>query len=105
LKPTDALVLSPAKTGSGFMGDVIPGYARPDISGLAHPGLNSIAAPRLVAPDIHGESSQRDFAYTLGRATQQIVGRAWTAAFSTVTRSHPPHAGCPRGDPGSLSVL
>src|SRR2546421_12552522 len=72
--------------GSGFLGNVIRVFR--SLRSLT-PGLLSVAAPRLVEPDIHGESSQRDFAYTLGRATQQIVGRAWTASFSTVTRSLP----------------
>ena len=37
-------ILSPAKAGFGFVGEVIPGLR----SLLAHPGLLSVAAPRLI---------------------------------------------------------
>jgi hypothetical protein len=35
---------------------------RVTLAALAHPGLLSPAAPRLVAPNIHDESLRRDFA-------------------------------------------
>ena len=41
---------------------------------LAYPRLNSVAAPRLVEPDIHDESLRRDFAYTLGRIPNRSIG-------------------------------
>jgi hypothetical protein len=42
--------------GSVITGTRSPGYARPDTSGLAHPGLPSAAAPRLIDADIRVHS-------------------------------------------------
>jgi hypothetical protein len=42
-----AISLSPAKAGSDLIGDGYPGVT---LAALAHPGLNSAAAPRLVDP-------------------------------------------------------
>jgi hypothetical protein len=51
------------------------------LAALAHPGLLSAAAPRLVASNINDESLRRNFAYTLWR-DQQLVGSARGERFS-----------------------
>ena len=59
------------------------------VAPLAHPGLNSAAATRLVdAPNPH-------------RFVARCFNHHWVYDPVATTT----HAGCPRGDPGSLSVL
>ena len=40
---------------------------RVTLAALAHPGLNSVVAPRLVDAYINDESLRRNFTYTLWR--------------------------------------
>ncbi len=94
--------LSPAR-GLGSLGDVIPGLRslRSLTRGYYLPPLRGSLTmnPKL--------SVRSDRSVSFYGATQQLAGPgARGACFSTVTRSHPPpHAGCPRGDPGPLPVL
>ncbi len=79
---------------------------RVTLAALAHPGyyLPPLRGSLTMNPKL---SVRSDRSVSFYGATQQLAGPgARGACFLTVTRSHPPpHAGCPRGDPGPLPVL